>query len=262
MMYSAYSGACCYEMHRYVPGKGSCPMAYSAGKHPDSIDELIAQNPVQVELYPVSYHKPQAGQYHHDDYYAVHRRSYDVAAPFLENGIRPLTRFVSAAWQIKDYILSTFEHLMGRPFPDDVVVEVCGIERMKRAHEELGGQWHDGIMGFAARRGHGASHVFVLQDSLDRTMLVVGHELGHVLGARLERRLDEEAKAFAFEFAWARTIKEHNVADLRDSIRLDMAPAGNGLHDTAFSFVRKNLSQGQDALEVFFGLLDRSLSVT
>ena len=77
------------------------------------------------------------------------------------------------------------------------------------------------------------------ENQLDALLLVIGHEIGHVLTETLPNKHDEEAKAFAFSIEWAKTIKKHNIAGLGINIKqdLDFEPARNGLHDVAFSFV-------------------------
>ena len=99
--------------------------------------------------------------------------------------------------------------------------------------------------------------------NLDEMMLVIGHEIGHVLTKTLPNKHDEEAKAFAFSIKWAETIKKHNVANLGMSIKdeLDMNPARNGLHDVAFSFVSLMLKKGRTAIEVHQDLAKKYISM-
>jgi hypothetical protein len=83
-------------------------------------------------------------------------------------------------------------------------------------------------------------------------MLTVGHELGHVLTPTLGNAVDEEAKAFAFELAWAKTIIENDIGGLKANFNVDFIPAQNGLHDKAFTFVQKIVKKGMDSLRLFF----------
>ena len=91
----------------------------------------------------------------------------------------------------------------------------------------------------------------------------IGHEIGHVLTETLPNKHDEEAKAFAFSIEWARTIKEHNIANLGLSIKdeLDFNPAKNGLHDVALSFVDSMVKTGRRAMELHDGLVKQYISV-
>ena len=94
-------------------------------------------------------------------------------------------------------------------------------------------------------------------------MLVIGHEIGHVLTETLPNKHDEEAKAFAFSIEWARTIKEHNIANLGLSIKdeLDFQPARNGLHDVAFAFVDFMVKKGRKAMQLHDDLVKRYVSM-
>ena len=61
---------------------------------------------------------------------------------------------------------------------------------------------------------------------------------------------DEEAKAFAFQFAWAKTIHEENIANLAFNVR-PPPPAVNGLHNIAYSFIYHLVEFGDNALSIF-----------
>jgi hypothetical protein len=172
----------------------------------------------------------------------------------LLNPRRPVTQFVEDAEEIKGLVLETFEKLTGQQFPDNIVVRVCDEEEMKKAHKANGGVWSPGIMGFALNRSPYPSTIFVKKNHLDALMLVVGHELGHVLSDTLPDAVDEEAKAFAFELAWAKTIVENDIGKLGSSFNVDFMPAENGLHDKAFAFVQNVVKQGKEALKVFWEL--------
>lgn len=167
---------------------------------------------------------------------------------------RPFTQFINESEEIEGIVRETFETLTGQSFPNDIIVRVLGEEEMKRAHSANGGVWNPGIMGFAINRMRGPSTVFIKKNNLDALMLVVGHEIGHVLSERLQSDLDEEAKAFAFELAWAKCIAENDIGGLAASFDVDFKPAENGLHDKAFAFVQRLVRRGEDALKVFWEL--------
>ena len=125
-------------------------------------------------------------------------------------------------------------------------------EELKKIHESFGGRWEDSIRGFSINN---TRQIFVKRSDLDKVMLVIGHEIGHVLSHSLPDKKNEEAKAFAFEIAWMKTIVEQNIANLKDNIAIDFTPAKNGLHDISFNFVRKIISAGKRALDVYWGLM-------
>ena len=68
----------------------------------------------------------------------------------------------------------------------------------------------------------------------------------------LKNSVEEEAKAFAFEIAWMKAIREHNIGNLAGSIETGiLSPANNGIHDVAFNFVRGLLKE-KTALEAYW----------
>jgi hypothetical protein len=167
---------------------------------------------------------------------------------------RPVTQFVHDSEEVKGLVLETFEKLTGQQFPDNIEVRVCGETEMKKAHTANGGKWNPGIMGFAINRYPYPSTIFVKKNHLDALMLTIGHELGHVLSPRLSDDVDEEAKAFAFELAWVKTVVEHDIGELAGNFNIDFVPAENGLHDRAFAFVQDVVKKGKESLKVFWEL--------
>lgn len=174
---------------------------------------------------------------------------------------RPVTQFVHDSEEVKDIVIETFEKLTGKQFPDSIEVRVCEEEEMKKAHSANGGRWSSGIMGFAINRWPNPSTIFVKKNHLDALMLTIGHELGHVVNPQLPNELDEEAKAFAFELAWTKTIIKEDIGGLAKNFNIDFVPAENGLHDRAFAFVQDVVRKGKDALGVFWELSKGVLKV-
>jgi hypothetical protein len=174
---------------------------------------------------------------------------------------RPATQFVEKAEEIKNIVCEAFEAVTGQAFPDDIVVRVCDESELRKAHSANGGKWNPGILGFALNRHPYPSTIFVRKNHLDALMLTVGHELGHVIAPRLDHDVDEEAKAFAFELAWARTIVENNIGGLASNFNPDFMPAANGLHDKAFAFVQNIVRKGKEALRLFLELAKGDIRV-
>src|SRR3989338_6068850 len=172
------------------------------------------------------------------------KKEYHATDGFLKL-YRPKTQFIEAAADIESLVKETFKHTTGKDFPDNIVVRVLDKEEMKQVHEQNGGIWSDSIQGFSmnSNRNNSAKQVFVKQADLDKVMIVVGHEIGHVLTASLGNAHDEEAKAFAFEFAWIESIMKHNIGNLKENFTLDLKPANNGLHDVASNFVKTLLKK-------------------
>lgn len=164
--------------------------------------------------------------------------------------------FVGKAEEIKEFIEEAFEKINAEKFPADIKISVCNQEQFRKLAP------HPATIGLSLnRRKQGLlSEIFVLNDSLARVMLTIGHELGHVLTETLEDKHDEEAKAYAFSLAWMKTIKEHNIANLGDAIVTER-PADNGLHNIAFFFVEKLMKKGKEAWEVYEELVGKILMV-
>ncbi|PIN79932.1 hypothetical protein COV16_01655 [Candidatus Woesearchaeota archaeon CG10_big_fil_rev_8_21_14_0_10_34_8] len=192
------------------------------------------------------------------NYFTPKQKQYHATDGFL-NLYRPSTQFIDDAEQIEDFVKEAFEKTTNKQFPDNIVIRVLDKQDMKTVHEANNGIWSDSIQGFALNTKP-TKQVFVKKGDLDRLMLVVGHEIGHVLTSRLESTKDEEAKAFAFEMAWMKTIVKHNIANLKDNLNINFQPANNGLHNVAFNFVKDMIAQGKEALDVYQELAGRVVS--
>jgi hypothetical protein len=169
---------------------------------------------------------------------------------------RPKSIFIGDAAEIKEFIEEAFTATMGREFPDDIIIHVVDEKTMKKAHSMFGSDWNKGIQGFAInRKDRGLkSEIFIKKGELDRIMLTIGHEIGHVLTIKKDNSLDEEAKAFAFSLAWMKAVKQKNIANLATSISLS-TPAMNGLHNTALDFVLAQRKQGKEALDIYYDII-------
>ncbi len=165
-------------------------------------------------------------------------------------------KFVGKAEEIQEDIEKAFELLVGEPFPDDIKVSVLPAEEFRKIapHPSTAG------VSFNRRKYGLLSEIFVLNDSLGRVMLTIGHEIGHVLTSPLEKKHDEEAKAYAFSLRWTEIIRKHDIAGLGDAIITEM-PAENGLHDVAFRFVSSLLHTGKTAGEIHRELVNEELAV-
>ena len=175
-------------------------------------------------------------------------RSYDAIAEeqpvvFL-NPQRPNAQFVGHASELTEHIKEAFFLTTGATLPQDVEITIDSRERLSQKNPAF---LNASVAGLSMS---GSREVFVASGKLDEVMLTVGHEIGHVIKPRARTAEEEEAKAFAFEAAWARAIFENDVAGLRSSIDSSaLKPAENGLHDVAFNFVKNNSET--DPLELF-----------
>jgi len=212
-----------------------------------SIDTLVQSTPEYTAPMRL-YHSTQQN-------YAITQK-YETVEQFLKPN-RPITQFINCLWQVQEYIIKAFKHLTGKDLPSNIVVKICDKEQMKQIHLNNNTKWNNGTMGFAI---HGdVNQIFIRQNPLDQLMLTVGHEIGHVLSPRLSNRHNEEAKAFAFQTAWAKILRKHNIGGLSHCI-IDR-PAENGLHNVAFSFINNLIRKGEDAINIHKKLAENSLSL-
>lgn len=185
------------------------------------------------------------------------QREYHTVESFLKP-YRPATQFIAEAAAVEEFVKGAFAKTIGEELPSNIVIHVLGKEDMQAMHEAHGGNWSDTIQGFSLNMKP-YKQVFVKQAPLDQIMVVMGHEIGHVLTDSLGNAHDEEAKAFAFELAWVQTILKHNIANLKDNLTLDLVPAKNGLHNVAMAFVSGIVASGKEALETYYAIAKRIL---
>ncbi|MCK4589432.1 MAG: hypothetical protein KAT77_03250 [Nanoarchaeota archaeon] len=165
---------------------------------------------------------------------------------FLKPGWRK--RFIGDAEQIQEEIQEAFLKTTEKEFPPDIQITICEPNQFKKIISQ------PGVRGISFNRKESGqtSEIFVLNDDLASVMLTIGHELGHVISKPLKDKRLEEAKAFAFSKAWMKTIKQHNIANLRSAITLEN-PANNGIHDIAHQFVNK--FKDKNPLELYWEIV-------
>lgn len=197
--------------------------------------------------------------YSEQKYSAHYAEEHPFAPEIFLSSSRPKTAFIDDENQIRNAIEETFELMMKEKLPENISINILPLDDFKIIHSNFG-RWISGILGFSINGKE--KKIFVRENHLDALMLVIGHEIGHVLTASLPNKHDEEAKAFAFSIEWARTIKTHNIANLGLNIKdeFDFNPARNGLHDVAFEFVDFMLKKGRKAIELHDDLVKRYVS--
>jgi hypothetical protein len=222
-----------------------------------SIDSIVSHESVGKPAMALPQYVPSSAK---GAYLSLHTPgNYFVADTFLKAG--STARFVGDAAEIQEYIQDAFRATTGEELPKDIIVQVLNDREFRKAHASTSGSWSEGIQGFSLNsNGRGASQVFARADQLDKLMLTIGHEIGHVLTKTLKNAHDEEAKAFAFSLAWMETIRERNIAGIGKNILPE--PANNGLHDIAFDFVQRIIMAGTSAFETFVQLAKGMLTIT
>ncbi|MFC1755714.1 hypothetical protein ACFL96_20380 [Thermoproteota archaeon] len=193
---------------------------------------------------------------------AMHIPQDNHFADIFLNRNRPASRFIGSSEDIRNYVEDAFEKTTGKPLPDDFMIRVVPMHELRELHEEFGGAWNPGIQGFSVnKKGFGQSIIVCKENDLDRLLVTIGHEIGHIINFPLSKQLNEEAKAFAFEMVWLKKMHEHNIAGLRKSINPDPNPAKNGLHDVAFNFVKKHINNGKECFEIMNDLMMNKIKV-
>jgi len=196
--------------------------------------------------------------------YGINSLPYELFKPQREYNFQPDNflkpgkegTFVGKAEQIREHIETAFEKIFHLPFPNDVKISVLEEKKFRKLAP------HPSTQGLSINRSKQGllSEVFVLQGSLARTMLTLGHELGHVLTETLQNPHDEEAKAYAFSLAWIDVIQKNNIAGLKDAFIIE-TPAHNGLHNVAFEFVHQMIKSGKRAWDIYLNFTKKLLSV-
>jgi len=198
--------------------------------------------------------------YSDQQYLITYQTNHSFAPEFLLNASRPKTRFVDDSNEAEAITREVFELMMNERMPENISINILPFEEFKLLHSRFGA-WRNGIAGFSLNDNK--KKIFVRENHLDALMIVIGHEIGHVLTPTLPNKHDEEAKAFSFSIEWAKTIKKHNIANLGLSIKdkIDLQPARNGLHDIAFAFVDLMMRRGRKAIELHRDLAKKYVSI-
>ena len=256
-----YNCAACmqYSQPAYTPSNAP---QYSSSSSP-SIDSVVSEyrgsykssmsapaTAVQYDIQTFTY------EAHVQDYFTPQNKEYH-AASFLKQ-YRPSTQFIEKAEQVEQLVREAFEKTTSTELPDNIIIHILDEKEMKNSHESHNGIWNSTILGFSINSVP-YKHVFVKNAGLDQVMAVLGHEIGHVLTPTLPNQHDEEAKAFAFEFAWVDAIIENNIGNLENNFTLE--PAKNGLHDVAAKFVRKLINSGKEVFEIYKEIAKRIVSI-
>lgn len=173
---------------------------------------------------------------------------------------RANARFVDDSSEARKLAEEVFELMTNEKLHGNISINVLPMNDFRAAHSQFG-SWNNEILGFSINGKK--KLIFVREANLDSMLIVIGHEIGHVLTDTLPNKHDEEAKAFAFSIEWAKTIKKHNIGNLGAGIKnyFDFNPAKNGLHDIAFAFVDFMMRKGRKAIELHDDLIKKYISV-
>lgn len=228
-------------------------------KNIDDNHDFNRESPI---IFKIAYGKkiPTAQYKNQQNYLTTYTTSHSFAPELFLNPSRPKARFVDDNNEVKSIAEETFKLMIKDRLPANISINVLPFDEFKSLHSRFG-PWSNGILGFSVSGSN--KQIFVMENHMDAIILVIGHEIGHVLTETLPNKHDEEAKAFAFSIGWAKTIKMHNVANLGASIKdgINLKPARNGLHDVAFWFVDIMIRKGKEAIQLHNDLVRKYISI-
>lgn len=172
------------------------------------------------------------------------------------NRSRRVPSFVDDAHELEESIRTTFQLTMHEELPHDIIISVAPRDRLLREHLSF---LNPGVMGISY---HETRRIFVAAGPIDEVLLTIGHEIGHVLTEPAATPQQEEAKAFAFEAAWAETLWQHDIQGLRESINSkSFLPAKNGIHDVGKAIVVEKTRE-LTPMQTFMQLSGRDVTVS
>jgi hypothetical protein len=241
----SYSGcSSCYE-------RGSCGSSASTYR---PMSQEMFEAPLQHNALPQSTYFKQE---RHQQYQPSSLQSLAKIQPQSETHYSPFLNSTRIQHPLpnnmQELIEEAFEKTTNESLPDDIIIHLLDEEEFAKASLEFSNSYSESVQGFALNRKHlnQKSEIFVKKQDLAKTMLVVGHEIGHVLTPVLNNKRAEEAKAYTFEVAFIKAIHKHNVGDLKYSLNISSQPANNGLHDKAYNYIIGKLNEGIDTLDIF-----------
>ena len=131
-------------------------------------------------------------------------------------------------------------------YADGILVRICFEEEFEKICCERTGDFHEDVRGLASIKER---EIHCRFGYLDYVLQNIGHEFGHFSGHILEKTA-EEAKAYSYQFAWYKTIQEHNIGGLAN-VPMVLHHIRTGAHKIAFDFVSEKINSGYSAIDLF-----------
>jgi len=166
-----------------------------------------------------------------------------IIESFLALPSKANVQFIGEIQKLKPFIEATFKKTTDKQLPENIQFQLLPQVKFEK-------RFGKATLGVSINRYPFISDILLKENSLPELLLTAGHEIGHVLSEPIENSFLEEAKAYAFMLAWLKTIKENNIAGLKDFIKLT-PPAKNGIHDKALDFVLEQVASGKEPIEIF-----------
>lgn len=207
------------------------------------------------------------------------KQSLEKLALAVDNGVRPDNpeRPVLLAEEITNHVKKTYDLLLGRSCTISLVSPnsfYLDDFRFFLQDKEIFDKYKlnffpddPNIDGYALRdpqkfkfsyRKETKGQAFLKKVNFTSLLCNFSHELGHMIPPYLDDLVSEEARAYAFEYAWCEVIKRHDIGKVGGKI-MDYAlryPDKDKfpLHYKAIEFVKSYLENGTDPLNLFWRL--------
>lgn len=247
-----------YMLNKYQPLEQKLYHSSPAMEYVAGIDQRLNSYYKQSSKESVTEYKPKKVEY--EKVSGTEQKENMIHSSFLKPN-RPEARFIGNLEEVQHLVLEAFRKLMGSELPNNIIMALCTRDELENIYKKVSKcQWSNGIQGFAINNPL-LSRIFIKENPLDLLMLTIGHEIGHILTPHLGDQAKEEAKAFAFELAWAKILVENNIGNLKSSIDINPNPAKNGIHDKGFEIVSSMLKKNKTAIEVYEELISSSMNL-
>lgn len=169
------------------------PYSISSSSHVSYFSKIVADNyslgiePISDALYIGK--RSSSAKYKNQEYLSIYSFEHPFTPQILLNSSRPKTRFIDNGEEIGAIVEETFELMMNEKLPESISISILPFDEFKALHSRFG-SWSNGILGFSINGQE--KKVFVRENNLDELMIVIGHEIGHVLTESLPNKHDEE----------------------------------------------------------------------
>lgn len=238
--------------------------------------------PMSLNNLTDEYFKPISNSYTHNSFKTIYKKGNEIKEDdfsYKENEIisntnvedlfiiptkEKNTTFVNMSSQIIDEVQRAIKIITDDFLPKDLEIKICNkvniIEAFRKYNpNEL---YTDSIRGFALN-SNDKKEIYVVEDIIQKLIITLGHEIGHIMTPKRINTVTEEAKAYAFQLVFLKTVIDNNILNLRNKITLEHIgkPAINGIHNVAFSWINSFLMDGYTSKEIYEQIISGELII-
>ena len=173
------------------------PFSYSI-LSPQNTSYLAPFSAPDLHSYQSTVWSTQYGMLHikssYEEQYQVKEPEQQDSSVLLLRPSSTPTQFIGMMDELIVEVQRVIKHISGTTLPYDLSVTLCHEEEFKEHYERCSkiNRWHHGIRGFSMHST--PKQIFVLRDTLEKTLLTLGHEIGHIFSAPAVNALTQEAK--------------------------------------------------------------------